>query len=118
VGLLVGLWRHGFNHYDEIRRDPDLVTAFQVCVFGGRVGEGGGQAGGEEFWLRCSNLAGVLFAEHMTRYDRAQTCRQRARWGCGAGPKLWVIARMEKLFCALVVCFLQTDSAMLVFNML
>jgi hypothetical protein len=32
VGLLVGLWRHGFNHYQEIRRDPDLVIAFQVCV--------------------------------------------------------------------------------------
>jgi hypothetical protein len=34
VGLLVGLYRHGLNAYEEVRRDPELVAAFQVG-FGG-----------------------------------------------------------------------------------
>lgn len=35
VGLLVGLYRHGLNAYEEVRRDPDLVAAFQVGL--GRI---------------------------------------------------------------------------------
>jgi hypothetical protein len=36
VGLLVGLNKHGFNCFDEIRRDTDMMAAFQV----GRLGRG------------------------------------------------------------------------------
>lgn len=30
VGLLVGLNKHGFNCFDDIRRDTDMTAAFQV----------------------------------------------------------------------------------------
>lgn len=38
VGLLVGLYRHGLHAYEEVRRDPELVAAFQVGLWGGRGG--------------------------------------------------------------------------------
>lgn len=39
VGLLAGLHRHGYNAFDEIRKDPELAAAFQV---------GEGREGGED----------------------------------------------------------------------
>lgn len=35
VGLLAGLYKHGFNRFEEIRRDPELVGSFQVSSTGG-----------------------------------------------------------------------------------
>jgi len=45
VGLLAGIYKHGYNNFEEIRRDPDMVLAFQVST-STRWGGGGGGGGG------------------------------------------------------------------------
>jgi hypothetical protein len=72
VGLLAGLNKHGFNCFEEIRRDTDFIAAFQVGANGQHPREGGGVLG----FTGPGNLVGPILVGLLGTQGRK---RQRNR---------------------------------------